>query len=157
MKAISASEQAECDRGTIMACRAIDMATTVTTKQQITKVPPVATLENPPPSDTRGHLSAWELGEMEKFRNTSPHYEVEFNTCGYESKIPVGKKHYKPQMFAGSRHGLGTLKRECQCGYPGSHETIVGSEKSKASAAYPTELCREYTKLAIAQLKLMGK
>lgn len=113
MKANSAAEQAECDRGTVMACRAI-MATTVTTKQQITKVPPVATLENPPPSDTRGHLSAWELGEMEKFRNTSPHYEVEFNTCGYESKIPVGKKHYKPQMFAGSLHGLGTLKRKCQ-------------------------------------------
>ena len=41
--------------------------------------------------------------------------------------------------------------------YPGNHDVIVGSEKSKASATYPTELCKEYAKLAIAQLKLMGK
>lgn len=138
MKANSAAEQAECDRGTIIACRAIGMATTVTTKQQITKVPPVATLENPPPSDTRGHLSAWELGEMEKSRNSSPHYEVQFNTCGYESKIPVGKKHYKPQMFAGSLYGLGTLKRECQCGYPATTKPLWArrSQKLRRSDAH---------------------
>ena len=140
-----------------MACRAIDMATAVCQKPQITKIPPVATLENPPPSDTEGHLSAWELGEMDKFKNTAPHYEVVFNTCGFESRLPIGQKHFKPQMFAGSLHGLGTLRRECRCGDLSNHETIVGQERSKASATYPGELCREYAKLAIGQLKLMGK
>ena len=117
MKANTQSEQAECDRGTIMACRAIDMAVAVCSKKQIAKVPPVATLENPLPSDTEGHLSAWELGEVEKFRETTPHNVVQFNTCGHENGLPVGKKHFKPQMFAGSLRGLKTLKRECQCGY----------------------------------------
>ena len=149
MKANTAAEQAECDRGTIMACRAIDMATAVCQKPQITTIPPVATLENPPPSNTEGHMSAWELSEMDKFRSTMPHYEVEFNTCGYESRIPIGKKHYKPQRFEGSLQGLGTLRRECQCGYPGNHEVITGQDRSKASATYPGELCREYAKLAI--------
>ena len=156
-KANTAEQQASCDSATIMACRAIDMATAVCKRPQLTKVPPVSTLENPPPSDVDGHLSAWELGEMDSFRETEPHNVVTFNTCGYESHIKVGERHYKPQMFAGSLHGLRSLHRECQCGKPSNHDFITGPQKSKASATYPKELCVEYAKLAIAQLKLMGK
>ena len=48
-------EQAQCDEGTVLVCRAIDMATAVA-------VPPVATLENRPPSDCQnifGRLGQW--------------------------------------------------------------------------------------------------
>ena len=58
----------------------------------MSKVPPVATLENTPPSDIEGHLSAWELGEMEKFREVMPYNEVLFNTCGYEGHLEVGSQ-----------------------------------------------------------------
>eukprot|EP00435_Cladocopium_sp_Y103_P065381 s228_g27.t1 len=150
------AEQRECDDGTVMASRAINMATAVCKRPQIAKTPPVSTLENPPPSEDPRHLSAWELGEMDAFRNTTPHNSVLFNTCGYESHLEVGAKHYKPQMFAGSLQGIGALKRNCQCGSPSNHDVITGPQKSKASATYPDELCKEYARLAIAQLKRMG-
>ena len=94
---------------------------------------------------------------MDSFRETEPYNVVTFNTCGYENHLKVGEKHYKRQMFAGSLHGLRSLHRECQCGKPANHDFITGPQKSKASATYPKELCQEYAKLAIAQLKLMGK
>ena len=156
LRSNSAAQQAECDRGTIMAARAIDMATEVSRRPHVTKVPPISTLENPPPSDVEGHCSAWDLSEMDNFRDTMPYKEVQFNTCAYEDDIPVGRRHFKPQMFAGSLHGIAGLSRKCNCG-SAQHEPIVGADKSKASATYPASLCREYAKLAVTHLKLMGK
>ena len=150
-------EQAQCDEGTILACRAIDMSVAVAERKQVHRVPPVATLENPPPSDCPDHISAWELPEMDKFLQKDKRFYARFNTCRYESGVELGKRHFKPQQFAGSLLGLPELSKECQCGKHTKHEPIVGPEKSKASAEYPEKLCREYAILAVSQLKLMGK
>jgi hypothetical protein len=131
LKDNSQAAQLDCDNGTIMACRAIDLATTVANRHLVSKVPPVATLENTPPSDIEGHLSAWELGEMEKFREVMPYNEVLFNTCGYEGHLEVGHKHYKPQMFAGTLHGIKTLHRSCQCGVQPTMTSSQGRRSQK--------------------------
>jgi hypothetical protein len=149
--------QAECDRGTIMACRAIDMATTVAESRRISTIGAIATLENPPPSNEPEHLSAWELPEMQKFLKVRPSQSVIFNTCRYEENLELGKRHYKPQQFEGTLRGMQCLSLECTCGEPSNHEAIIGPEKSKASATYPEALCLAYAKLAIDHLKLMGK
>jgi hypothetical protein len=60
-------EQAQCYEGTVLACRAIDMAKAVAERRQVHKILPVSTLENPPPSDCLQHISACELPEMDKF------------------------------------------------------------------------------------------
>lgn len=153
----SEAAQAECDRGTIMAVRAIDMACAVGDATRISSVKPIATLENPPPSNTPEHLAAWELPEMERFRRLRPSQSVIFNTCRYEEDLELWRRHYKPQQFEGTLRGMQTLSLECTCGSPGNHEAIIGPKKSKASATYPQALCEAYAKLAIDHLKLMGK
>ena len=150
-------EQVQCDEGTILACRAIDMAVAVAERKQIHRVPPVSTLENPPPSDCPEHISAWELPEMDKFLQKDKRFFARFNTCRYESGVEIGKRHFKPQQFAGSLLGLPELSKECSCGKHAKHEPVIGPTRSKASAEYPEKLCREYAILAISQLKLMGK
>lgn len=153
----SAAEQRTCDKGTILASRAITMAKTVANRNRPGKIQSIATLENPPPSSVEDHLSAWELPEMGDFINDTKVTTARFNTCIYESDIPLGRKHYKPQQFSGSMIGLKELNGECQCGDSSNHDYIVGMEKSKASGKYPGELCDKYAKLAIAQLELMAK
>ena len=149
--------QAECDRGTVMACRAIDMATAVGESKRVSSVGAIATLENPPPSNEPEHLSAWELPEMEKFRRVRPSQGVIFNTCRYEEDLELGKRHFKPQQFEGTLRGMQCLSLECTCGEPGNHDSITGPAKSKASATYPKALCEAYARLAVEHLKLMGK
>ena len=153
----SPAAQAECDRGTVMACRAIDMATAVGESKRVSSVGAIATLENPPPSNEPEHLSAWELPEMEKFRKVRPSQGVLFNTCRYEEDLELGKRHFKPQQFEGTLRGMQCLSLECTCGGPGNHESITGPERSKASATYPKALCEAYARLAVEHLKLMGK
>ena len=153
----SAAAQAECDAGTIMASRAIDMATAVGETRRVASVGAIATLENLPPSNEPEHLSAWELPEMEKFRRIRPSQAVIFNTCRYEEDLEVGKRHFKPQQFEGTLRGMQCLSLECTCGSPSNHDIITGPEKSRASATYPKSLCEAYAKLAIDHLKLMGK
>ena len=157
MKANSVRQQQEADRGTIMAARSIDIASVVAKRNSRAAVAPVATLENPPDSDTPGHLSAWELPEMDKFTNLKGLATAFFHTCAYEDNVPMGFKHYKPQRFTGLLQGLQTLTKSCNCGSKKNHEFVVGSERSKASAEYPESFCVRYAELAVKQLKRMGK
>ena len=50
----SPQQQKECDTGTVLAARAVKMATTVT-ESRSARVRPFSTLENPPPSDVPDH------------------------------------------------------------------------------------------------------
>ena len=139
----SAAQQEECDRGTVLASRAINMAKEVANRKRHGKIQSIATLENPPPSNVEGHLSAWELPEMDSFISDPKVSTVYFNTCCYESDIPFGRKHFKPRQFSGSMIGLKELAGECKCGGSSNHEFIVGKEKS-ASGRYPGDLCNKY-------------
>ena len=60
-------EQAQCDEGTILACRAIDMAVAVAERKQVHRVPPVATLENPPQVTA---LSTYRLGNSQRWTSS---------------------------------------------------------------------------------------
>eukprot|EP00435_Cladocopium_sp_Y103_P027534 s576_g6.t2 len=148
-------EQRECDEGTVMASRSINMAKIIAERKGEARVGAVATLENPPPSSQENHLSAWELPEMGAFLALEGINFALFNTCGYEPDIPMGQRHFKPQQFAGTLLGLKSLDKSCMC--TGGHEAVVGREKSKASAEYPKALCVHYAKLLITHLMLMGK
>ena len=153
-------QQRECDDGTVMCCRSIIMAKTVASRTQRSSIKPPVSLENPPPSDRPEHLSAWELPEMKEFLGGSLKddiKQVNFNTCAYEPHLPVGKKHYKPQQFAGTLLGMDSFRKPCTCGSRTAHEAIVGKEKSKASGEYPKALCEQLAKIIVTQLKLMGR
>ena len=70
-KSNTEAEQKECDVGTILASRVIIMAKTVANRNRPGKIQSIATLENPPPSEVEGHLSAWELRNYRRWRTLS--------------------------------------------------------------------------------------
>ena len=112
-------------------------------------------LENPPPSEVEGHLSAWGMKEMVQYLRL-PGVKISlFNTCAYQSSRSRGDRHWKPQQFAGSLYGIESLDRECKCG-SASHRPIVGKKESKESGEYPWELCNAYAQLLMQHFEKMA-
>lgn len=152
----SRAQQKECDDGTVMLARSLCMAQEVNLSREKGAASPFYTLENPPPSDHWEHISTWEMDETLRFIEAHHPLVVDFNTCYYEVDTEIGKRHFKPQRFVGSLRGLGSLRGVCHCGEAG-HEAVVGSARSKASAAYPWQLAEDYAKLAVAHFVDIGK
>ena len=156
LKSNDSHQQRECDNGTILASRSVKLATQVYLGRQM-KIKPVVTLENPPPSDLPEHLSAWELPEVKDYMRLDGVKAVDFQTCVYEHQ-PLGKRHWKPQRFAGTLYNIGTLGIfPCSCGEGVRHEPIIGVERSRASAEYPEALCKAYAMLVVEQFERMAK
>ena len=151
-------QQKEADDGTVMAARAITFAKTVAKSRPTRKIVPVATLENPPPTDHPEHLSAWELPEMDAFKMLEHCATLVFHTCQYQLDRPVNKRHYKPQMFVGTVYNLRSLTKFCDCeGGPKQHDPVFGKEKSAASGEYPREFCVAYAKLVMQHFRKIGR
>ena len=150
------SQQKECDEGTIMLARSLKIAEEVDLGRDKGAGSSFYTLENPPPSNHWEHISAWEMDETLRFIEAHHPLVVDFNTCYYEVDVEVGKRHFKPQRFAGSLRGLGSLKGHCHCGEAG-HEPIIGASRSRASAAYPMQLAEDYAKLAVSHFLDIAK
>jgi len=141
-------EEEECRNGTVMMARSAVIVDAMYKADRFMKVPGFATLENPPPSDVPGHISAWHMPEIISLVDKVPGWKcAHFNTCAYQSELPEGTRHFKPQMIGGTLHGIEELNKTCPCGRR-PHEPIIGKEKSKRSAAYPLEFCVAYGKLA---------
>ena len=147
--------QAECDTGTLHASRSAYLAGRILLAKKDSKIKPAVTLENPPPSDVREHLSAWELEEVKTVTKDHRFAEAAFNTCCYQSDIPVGRRFFKPQLFKGTLLGLATMSGECTCGNAG-HVAVVGKELSSKSGEYPSELCQRYAKLLLDHFSKIG-
>eukprot|EP00435_Cladocopium_sp_Y103_P058029 s1426_g20.t1 len=145
---MSQKQRQECDAGTVMMARSVDMAKMIKRADRYVKVGGFATLENPPPSDHPLHLSAWHMPEMVEMIDRAPEWKcAHFNTCAFESELELGTRHYKPQMIGGTLFGIEELNKNCPCqGRP--HEPVLGKEKSSKSAAYPKDFCQAYGALA---------
>ena len=113
-----------------------------------------STLENPPPSDVQGHLSAWELPEVEEFAKEQASAIADFHTCAYQLRLPVQERRFKPQRLVGSLKELRQLESQCKCGV-GKHLPVKAAN-SASSAEYPQELAEKYARLAINHFKRMG-
>ena len=144
---LSDKQRKEADEGTIMLARSTVLAEAVLNFDGDSLLPSVVTLENPPPSEVEGHISAWEMPELTQLVAKHQLKVINFNTCRYE-RLKLGTRHFKPQRFAGNLPGLEKLEKFCECGKH-KHEAIVGKEKSAASAGYPADLAAEYAKLLV--------
>ena len=149
------AQQRECDRGTVMLARSTQLAEEVMRSPTTSIVVKPTSLENPPPSEVEGHLSAWGMKEMVQYLRL-PGVKISlFNTCAYQSSRSRGDRHWKPQQFAGSLYGIESLDRECKCG-SASHRPIVGKKESKESGEYPWELCSAYAHLLMQHFEKMA-
>lgn len=104
-------QQAEADRGSLMAIRSSQITGEVLQGQRLRKVPECGTLENPPGSEDRREGPAWALPEVEKFMKDFECEEAVFNTCAFQMKERT--RWFKPAKFAGRLGGLTSLKRKC--------------------------------------------
>ena len=154
---LSDARRRECDEGTLHASRSAHLADLVLGEASPNKIRPVATLENPPPSDHPEHLSAWELSEVKRVVDKHSLKVVDFKTCSVQAEIPVGKRNLKPQRFVGSLLNMDELGGECPCGEGAKHEPIIGKEKSEASGKYPKELCVAYAIRLLRHFEKMAR
>lgn len=150
-------QQRECDVGTLHAARSVYMGKIILEASEDERVKPSVTLENPPPSDVEGHISAWELAEVEDATKAFDFKTAEFPTCLYQKELEQIDRIYKPQMFKGTLQGLGSLSGACECGRGAKHEPVVGKDKSAKAGEYPKTLCDRYAELLIAHFKRMAK
>ena len=144
------SQQAEADRGTVLAVRSTIISAEVLESQRRCKVGECATLENPPGSESGPDLPAWELPEVAEFMRKYKCVTAEFNSCRYmEGK----ERWWKPAKWGGRLQGLEDLSGRCQCPNWVSHVTLTGKSKTASAAAYPKALCSKYAKLVVKIFK----
>lgn len=129
--------QEECDQGTLHASRSLMMSEVILNARPQDRIKPAVTVENPPPSEHDQHCSAWELPEVHHAVEQMDWTKVIFTTCHFQREVELGKRLFKPQMFAGSLLGLRELAGTCPCG-KADHIPIVGKERSVASGHYPS-------------------
>ena len=141
-------QQAEADRGTLMAVRSIRMARAMQLRAKATGSRPIATLENPPDGGHKLVGSVWDLPEMKEFLLEEGITVAEFNSCRYMQDEEM--RFFKPQVFAGRLDNLKELSGGCLCGVGFQHTPVVGKEMSLRAGAYPRELCRKYAGLVLA-------
>eukprot|EP00435_Cladocopium_sp_Y103_P039809 s2729_g10.t1 len=154
---LSAKDKNTCNQGTILMARAVGMAEAVFKADRFMKVPSFVTLENPPPSDHPEHISAWHMPELVELVDRVAEWRcAHFNTCAYEIDVPLGERHYKPQMLGGTLQDIDSLSMQCSCGGR-PHEPIIGKERSSRSASYPKAFCRAYGALVAKHFLNMAK
>ena len=142
------SQQAEADRGTLMASRSAWIHKKQIASSRKRGIPEVSTMENPPGSENSG--SAWDLPEMQQVVNETKSSEVEFHTCAYMSSR---ERWYKPSRWTGKLEDLTGLARVCRCPNWVKHVPVIGKTQTEAAGAYPPELASEVAKRIVATWK----
>ena len=147
----SASQQKECDRGTVMAIRTCNIVAETIQSQRKRKVAQVGTLENPPGSPEQSEGPAWALPELIEFMTKLEGKTALFNSCAY---MKGNVRWFKPARWSGCLNGIESLSRRCTCPNYVIHESLVGKSKTAASAEYPMDLALAYSKLVIEEFKV---
>eukprot|EP00435_Cladocopium_sp_Y103_P052211 s157_g16.t1 len=133
----SRSQQMEADKGTRMATQSAEIYQEQVRSCEARKVPPAATLENPPGNEVSG--SAWDVPEVDRCLNKTSGKKVPYNTCAYMVKDKV--RHLKPGVWAGRMQGIEKLQKVCRCPAWVTHAPLVGKSMTAKAAEYPWALC----------------
>eukprot|EP00438_Fugacium_kawagutii_P030046 Skav201342 [mRNA] locus=scaffold1389:347636:350773:+ [translate_table: standard] len=142
-------QQAEADRGTLMATRSAILHKEQVVSARDRGVPEVTTLENPPGTDEHG--SAWAILEIKEIVKETGSAEVEFNTCAYQTKLR--DRWFKPSKWVGKLEGLTKLAKICRCPNWARHVPVVGKNQTEKAGAYPEELAKEVAVMVVNSWK----
>jgi hypothetical protein len=145
----SEEQQAEADKGTLMACQALELLSCVEGSGRGGGRKRPVTFENPPETDHPHAASAFLLPEVVAWVERDNIEYADFNNCLYASEDAGERRYKKPQRFVGTLPGLGSLSGTCKCDRSFAHPKVVGREASRDSASYPAAFCRAYAKLMV--------
>ena len=101
---LDSRQQAEADKGSLLAIRSTQVVGDLLQSQRLRKVPDCGTLGNPPGSEDQQEGPAWCLPEAEKFMKDFDGETAEFNTCGFQQKERV--RWWKPGKIGGKLPGM---------------------------------------------------
>ena len=132
----SPQQQAEADKGTRMATQASEIYEAQVNSCIKRKVPPLATLENPPGSEESG--SAWDVPEVSACLQRTKAIRANYNTCAYQLKSK--ERHFKPGVWTGRLQNLEKVSKVCRCPAWIKHTALVGKRKTAPAAEYPAAL-----------------
>ena len=132
----SPQQQAEADKGTRMATQAAEIYESQVNSCIKRKVPPLATLENPPGSEESG--SAWDVPEVSACLQRTKAVRANYNTCAYQLKSK--ERHFKPGVWTGRLQNLEKVSKVCRCPAWVRHTSLVGKRKTAPAAEYPAAL-----------------
>ena len=130
------AQQAEADRGTMMATLSPKCYEAQVTSSKMRQVPPLSTLENPPGDNVSG--AAWDLGEVENSLKKTGGKKIPYNTCAFQSK--ERERFFKPGIWAGRMENIDKLQKVCKCPAWIKHTALTGKEKTERAAEYTVEL-----------------
>ena len=133
-------QQREADVGTLMATWTTSLMERQIESQKNRGIPEVATVENPPGSETMFEGPAWALPEIKEIMERIEAHAVEFNTCAFMSKAKT--RFFKPAKWAGRLDGIKKINRVCKCPAWVTHKPAVEGASVEAGV-YPEELCNE--------------
>ena len=143
-------QQKEADRGTVLAVRATIVAAKTLDQQRTRKVGEVATLENPPGSESGPDVPAWELPEVKQFLEKYQAQQANFNSCIH---MDGANRWWKPARWAGRLQGIESLSGKCKCPSWVSHVTLLGKNRTAEAAVYPEKLAKKYAELVVKVFK----
>lgn len=135
-------QQAEADKGTVLAVRSGLVVAEVVMAQRKRAVPNVGTLENPPGSETKEEGPAWELPELKDFVERLKATTAIFNTCAYQDKVK--DRWFKPGRITGCLADLTSLSKKCTCPSWVMHQSLIGKALTARAAEYPEGLTKAY-------------
>lgn len=144
-------QQAEADKGTVLAVRSGLVIAEGVMAQRKRAVPTVGTLENPSGSETREEGPAWELPELKDFVERLEAATATFNTCAYQNKEK--DRWFKPGRITGCLAELTSLSRKCTCPSGVKHQSLIGKALTARVAEHPEKLTKVYAVLVAKAFK----
>ena len=148
----SERQQAEADRGTIMAVRSFKILGEILMSQKRRMMPLIGTAENPPGSEDQEEGPAWCLPEWLSFEKEFETVTALYNNCAFQERDQT--KWYKPGRLSGCLNNLQGMAKKCSCPPWLKHEALVGKEKTAKAAEYPVAFCEQYAELVVAAFKV---
>eukprot|EP00435_Cladocopium_sp_Y103_P050091 s2029_g15.t1 len=121
----SPKQQKEADEGSLLAIRSTLLLGEIVQSQRRRKVPEIATLENPPGTESQAEGSMWSLTETIDWMTKFQCAKAIFNT-----HAPIRERR---------RPGGSSLRSSA----------LIGNELTSLSAKYPSDLAMEYARLVI--------
>eukprot|EP00435_Cladocopium_sp_Y103_P024398 s1943_g6.t1 len=139
-------EREEAERGSRMAIQAAQIYEMQVKSCVARKVPPLATLENPPGSAVSGGM--WDLPEVDQCLQRTSGTKIPYDNCAFQVK--ERERVARAGVWAGRLENIQKIQKVCRCPAWIKHRSVGGMTVGAKACDYPSGL------VELLQQKLWG-